>query len=286
MTDGGIDVILSRMEKTMTFITRRPDIADHAILDLRSARRVFAFGDIHGSLEVLIAKLASVNFDGAAGDFAICVGDWIDRGPSGMVAIREFLLANPAIRWTRGNHEDILRNACHAGGRHSPSKSGELLVRNGGMWIMAHLDNLDDDDDDVEPTPNAEAVAFADMLNDAPIAMTVLTPGGNRVGIVHAAVPADSWDDMVAALEGPDPVREDMAHHCMWDRKAADMAIGSAELNTRLDDWNVAGIDHVFYGHTKTGRTPVRHGNQSWIDTGAYETGVLTLVDVDQWMAG
>jgi serine/threonine protein phosphatase 1 len=265
-----------REENRMTHHTRRPDIADHLVLDLSAARRVLAFGDVHGSLEVLTAKLDEMGFDAAAGDVAICVGDWMDRGPAGLVEMHDFLEANPGIRWTRGNHEDILRNACHAGGRRTMEKSAEDLVLNGGMWILDHLDH---------DAPNAEAIAFADMLNAAPIAMTVLTPGGRRVGIVHAAVPADSWDDMVAVLEGPDPLREDMAFHCMWDRKAADMAIGTAENGTKLDDWIVPGIDHVFYGHTRTGREPVRHGNQSWIDTGAYRTGILTMVDVDAWIA-
>jgi serine/threonine protein phosphatase 1 len=267
-----------REENDMAYRTRNPHIADHRLVDLRHARRIFVFGDVHGSLAVLIAMLLEVGFDAAAGDVAICVGDWMDRGPDGLVEVRAFLAANPGILWTRGNHEDILRNACHEGGRHDSDTACNLLIRNGGSWITDHLG----EDDDL---PNAEAVAFADMLNAAPIAMTVLTPGGKRVGIVHAAVPADSWDDMVAALEGPDPAREDMSHHCMWDRKAADMAIGTAENGTKLDDWNVPGIDHVFYGHTRTGTKPVRHGNQSWIDTGAYRTGILTMVDVDAWIA-
>ena len=265
----------------MAYITRNPHIADHRLVDLRSARRVFVFGDVHSSLSVLVAKLAEVGFDAAAGDVAICLGDWMDRGPDGLVEVRDFLAANPAILSIRGNHEDILRNACHEGGRHDRNQSANILIRNGGSWICDHLEEQGDDDH-----PDAEATAFADLLNANPIAMTVLTPGGNRIGLVHAAVPAESWDDMVTALEGPDPMREDMAFHCMWDRKAADMAIGSAEHGTRLDEWIVPGIDHVFYGHTRTGTQPVRHGNQSWIDTGAYRTGILTMVDADAWIAG
>lgn len=262
----------------MTFATRRPHIADHRLVDLRHARRVLVFGDVHGSLAVLVAMLIEVGFDAAAGDVAICVGDWMDRGPTSMVEMRDFLRANPAILWTRGNHEDILRNACHEGGRLPKANSFHHLLKSGGDWMLDHLDD--------DGTPDAEMTAFADMLNDAPIAMTVLTPGGNRIGVVHAAVPADSWDEMVAALEGPDPLREDMTRHCMWDRMGADMAIATAENGTRLDDWIVPGIDHVFYGHTRTGEKPVRHGNQSWIDTGAYRTGILTMVDADIWMEG
>lgn len=266
-------------EKDMAYATRTPNIPDHRVVDLTSARRVFVFGDVHGSLDVLVAKLDEVRFDADAGDVAVCVGDWMDRGPAKMTDMLAFLDDNTNVLWTRGNHEDILRNACHEGGRRTCEQSAEDLIRNGGMWVIDHVD-MDAN------KPNGEVVAFADLLNAAPIAMTVLTPGGNRVGIVHAAVPADSWDDMVAALEGTDPIREDMSHHCMWDRKAADMAIATAANGTKLDDWNVPGIDHVFYGHTITGRTPVRHGNQSWIDTGAYRTGVLTMLDVDAWIAG
>ncbi len=265
----------------MTFATRTPQIRDHLFLDMWDARRLFAFGDVHGSLGHLRAKLAEVEFDAAAGDFAVCVGDWMDRGPDGMVAVREFLETTPGILSIRGNHEDILRNACHDGGRHDRKRAAEMHARSGGSWILDHLV-----EEGYDLVPNAEAIAFSDMLNAAPVAMTIITPAGHQIGIVHAAVPADSWDAMVAALEGPDPLREDMAYHCMWDRKAADMAIGSAENGTRLDDWKVPGIDHVFYGHTRTGTEPVRHGNQSWIDTGAYSTGILTMVDVDAWIAG
>lgn len=261
----------------MRYVTRRPHIADHMIVDLSAARRAFVFGDVHGSLGVLKDALASVFFDASLGDVAICVGDWMDRGPAGLVETRDFLKANPAIRWTRGNHEDILRNACHEGGRRSIDDSAGDLIRNGGRWAFNHID---------EDTGYADAdlVAFADLLNDAPIAMTVLTPGGRRVGIVHAAVPHQSWDGMVAALEGPDPLREDMAFHCMWDRDAADMAIDRRDEG-RPFGYGVDGIDHVFHGHTKMGREPLTFGNVSWIDTGAYKTGVLTLLDIDAFLA-
>ena len=261
----------------MPYATRKPHIADHRVLDLSAARRAFVFGDVHGRLDLLRAALAAVGFDGLAGDVAICVGDWMDRGPAGLTETRDFL-ATPGITWIRGNHEDILRNACHPGGRRTMDQSAEDLVRNGGMWIIDHVDM-------VRNAPDAEATAFADLLNDAPIALTVLTPGGARVGIVHAAVAADTWGDMVAALEGPDPAREDMAHHCMWDRVAADHAKALSKDGVRDRDWNVPGIDHVFYGHTIMREGPVRHGNQSWIDTGAYRTGNLTLVEIDPWIA-
>ena len=262
----------------MAYITRRPDIADHEMLDLSLARRIFVFGDVHGCLALLLAKLLAVGFDGAAGDIAICVGDWMDRGPAGLAEMRAFLDANPAVLWVRGNHEDIIRNACHDGGRRTVDQTAGDLVKNGGMWAFDHVDHE-------RNRGNAELTAFADMLNDAPIAYTIITPAGRRVGIVHAAVPNQSWSHMVDALEGPDPAREDMTHHCMWDRDAADMAMDRRAAGQAFG-YLVEGIDHVFHGHTVVGREPMTFGNASWIDTGAYKTGILTMLDIDAFLDG
>jgi len=261
----------------MSGITRRPEIADHQTVDLSGARRVLVFGDVHGNLALLRTQLAEMGYDPRSGDVAISVGDWLDRGPDAL-AVRDFLAGHQEIRWVRGNHEDILSNACHAGGRFSCDQAAAMLIRNGGDWVLDHLH-------ETENRPDDNVVEFADMLNSAPVAMTVLTPGGHRVGIVHAAVPADSWTDLVDALEGPDPHREEMAFHAMWDRAAADYAIRAAKDGQQQNDLIVPGIDHVFYGHTRTGKRPVRHGNQTWLDTGAYSTGILTMVDIDQWIA-
>jgi len=261
----------------MSGITRRPEIADHQTVDLSGARRVLVFGDVHGNLALLRTKLAEMGYAPSSGDVAISVGDWLDRGPDDL-AVGDFLAEHPEIRWVRGNHEDILRNACQPGGRFSSNQAAAMLIRNGGGWILDQLH-------ETENRPNDQVVELADLLNTGPVAMTVLTPGGRRVGIVHAAVPADSWTDLVDALEGPDPHREDMAFHTMCDRAAAHYAIRAAKDGQVLDDMIVPGIDHVFHGHTRTGERPVRHGNQTWLDTGAYRTGILTMVDIDQWIA-
>jgi serine/threonine protein phosphatase 1 len=264
----------------MPYATRRPGIADHEILDLSNARRVLVFGDVHGRVDLVVARLAALAFDPAAGDIAICVGDWMDRGPAGLAAMRAFLDANPAILWVRGNHEQILDDACHGHdglSRLSREQAEETLVRNGGVWACSHLDDHGHAD--------ADLAAFSDMLNEAPIAYTVLTPGGRRVGIVHASVPNQSWDHMVVALEGPDPMREAAAYDCMWGRAAADMAIDRRDADQAFG-FMVDGIDHVFHGHTRVGREPLTFGNVSWIDTGAYKTDVLTMLDVDSFLDG
>lgn len=243
----------------------------HATVDARDMHRVLTFGDVHGCLEVLNAALIAHGYDPEAGDVAIGLGDWMDRGPAGLAEMNAFLDAHPEIRWVRGNHDDMLLRACSEGeGQHG---AAENLYLNGGRWILDHMD-------ETTGLPNVEAGALAYRLNAAPVAMTVLTPGNRRIGLVHAAVPADSWTSMVAALEGSDDEAGRMAWNCLWDRKAAYQAIGEAERGQSCDDWIVPGIDRVFYGHTPIKR-PVRHGNQTWIDTAAFASGILTVIDLD-----
>lgn len=249
------------------------DLRFHEILDLRDARRVLTFGDTHGCLELLAATLKANGYDPEAGDVAVGMGDWMDRGPAGLPEMNAFLDAHPRIKWVRGNHDEMLRSACYPDGRIDQDTSCYNLVRNGGGWAV-------DYSDDNTGLPDATLTRLADRLNDAPIAYTVLTPGGRRVGLVHAGVPAETWDEMVAALEGPDPAREAMAWDCQWMRKAAEYAIAEAARGMRCDDWIVPGIDRVVYGHTIV-PAPINHGNQWWIDTGAFRTGTLTMLDLD-----
>ena len=46
---------------------------------------------------------------------------------------------------------------------------------------------------------------------------------------------------------------------------------------------HVKNIDHVFHGHTILG-SPFTLSNRSWIDTGAYMGGDLTLIDIDRFL--
>ncbi len=246
----------------------------HHTIDATAMRRVFVFGDLHGCIRLLEEALIVHGYDPDQGDVAFGLGDLMDRGPAGLAEMNAFLDAHPEIRWVRGNHDDMLLRACQGDGGREQRQAGENLFFNGGRWIMDHLD-------DQTGMPNADAIAFAHRLNAMPVAITLLTPGGRRVGLVHAAVPADSWTDMVATLIGDTPEAGQMAWNCLWDRRAAELAIAEAEAGRTSVDWKVAGIDRVYYGHTIV-KAPVRHGNQAWIDTGAFRSGTLTVIDLDQ----
>lgn len=248
----------------------------HVALDLSTRRRVFACGDVHGHLGLLRARMAAVGYDGASGDVLVCTGDWLDRGGDAL-EIRDLLAGDPSILWTRGNHETMLHATIHETTPRARLAAQAFHVRHGGEWIFDHLVERDG-----EEVPTDEIAAFSERLNSAPVAYRILTPGGNDVGIVHADVPADTWADMAKALNGREPARSDMAHRCLWGRERANRMLADRGREQNL---SVPDVDHVFIGHTIVGREPFVHGNVTMLDTGAYATGVLTLVDVDGWIA-
>lgn len=116
-------------------------------------------------------------------------------------------------------------------------------IMNGGVWSM----NCDED----------ELFCFAEMADSLPWLIEVETDKG-VIGILHAES-STIWQenyshDQDAIIWGRSKIRnEDMAE--------------------------IEGIDHVFVGHTPLSK-PISLGNVSYIDTGAFHTGVLTLEQI------
>lgn len=268
------------------------DVRDYVSVDLSKARRVFTCGDLHGRLDLLVAELERVGFDASLGDWLIMIGDLLDRGPD-VLAIRDFLQANPQVLWIRGNHEHLLQGALFKAHR-TEDVFALIHDRNGGQWLRdfapagmpfdQYMSRLCAGDSSFMPE---EILDFAAMLGEAPVAARVRTPGGRVIGLVHADVPAADWASMARVLLSDDvEARGWMAARCMWSRARMDDYYRHRAFGALADfDCTVEGVDHVFFGHTKLAET-MTHSNCSWIDTGAYKTGNLTLVDVDEWVAG
>ena len=72
--------------------------------------KIFAIGDIHGSIDRLQDLMQKIPID-FANDTLLFIGDYIDRGP-GSVEVVEYLMALkkrvPEIILLKGNHEDML----------------------------------------------------------------------------------------------------------------------------------------------------------------------------------
>ncbi len=132
-------------------------------------------------------------------------------------------------------------------------KGGEsraLWVINGGAWAF-----------DEDAVGLRELLAAS--LRRLPYAREIQV-GQRRIGLVHAEPPAD-W----ARIDDCD------RHDLVWGRRRI----------RRGDETPVAGIDAVVVGHTIL-ETPTTLGNVHYLDTGAFATGRLTLVEAQALLAG
>lgn len=178
-------------------------------------------------------------------DRLFCVGDLIDRGPDSFMCLS--LPFEPWFFGVRGNHEMLAVDALEKGGN-----TEDLWMINGGTWVITEY-----------------KVEVRQLLLEAlpylPYARQVEVMG-QQVGIVHAEPPAD-W----SLIEGASPAsKEEM----VWGRKRI----------KKMDTTPVTGIDAVVVGHTII-EQPTWLGNVFYIDTGAFQTGRLTLINAREALA-
>lgn len=232
----------------------------HREIDLRDRRRVLAAGDVHGDFDLLEARLTEMAWDPLQ-DQLILLGDIVDRGPDSLRAL-EWVDTLRVL----GNHEEVVALVAQR------EIDDEEWVREFGAGWIWDMDR-------------AQARDVARRLNEAPVALSVVTPVGRRIGICHADCPSD-WNWVVTTLEGEEgATRREMVRKCLWSRDQG-LEIVNAHYEGRSHESPsgiMSGIDHVFHGHTAMWR-PFIHGDRSWIDTGGAMTGRLTVVDVDRWL--
>lgn len=149
----------------------------------------------------------------------------------------------PWFHAVRGNHEELARKALREG---EGSNAWALWMINGGGWV-------------VESGVGETRRVLQAALRHLPLAREIAVMG-KCVGMVHAEPPAD-WSRIEAA-----------------DREA--LVWGRSRIQ-RGDETPVAGIDAVVVGHTIVER-PLTLGNVHYLDTGAFCTGRLTLIEAHE----
>jgi len=225
-------------------------------LDFSKKRKVFVVGDLHGEFAKLVVALFFQGFDPEL-DVVICVGDLVDRGPASEAF--EYYIAQPWFFWSLGNH-DLQPREFLLG-----YEDADNVSHNGGDWFLAK-------------SPS-EQERLATVLEDAPIALEVITPGGHRIGIAHADIHT-RWD--VLAEQCADPAQERYLVNLITGSRET---IRSIQNNPDLDPAQVRvhGIDHVFHGHTPISE-PLTFANRTFIDTMVTDQDNLTVLDVDMWL--
>jgi len=226
-------------------------------LEKNTRGRDFVVGDIHGHFELFEQLLTSINFNPAV-DRIISVGDGIDRGPESHRALE--YLAKPWFYSILGNHEAMLIDS-------QAREYGvyELWMKNGGEWS----DRVSDDYLNLS----------AEIYKSLPYVIEVETANG-LVGVVHADVPAKlTWPQLIKALSR-DRIKPKDQQKLLWSRDSYRNLRKSRENPEMVAEPFIEGVYRVYLGHSIV-NTPCLFGNLMFIDTGAYVTGNLTAVDLN-----
>jgi len=206
----------------------------HQIIKKNTIGRDFVVGDIHGCYDQLMNALSYEGFN-RSNDRLFSVGDIIDRGPDSEKCLK--LLQEPWFHMVRGNHEEMLINACGGGGESYNWRASF------GSWAKR-----------IDPE---EMSAWGKRLQALPIAITIETDK-YLVGICHAEPDGQDWNKMV---ENPKSINV-----MLWGRRVL----------SKRPKYDVEGVDITIHGHTPIDR-PVWVGNRYFMDTGAGHGQDLTV---------
>lgn len=226
-------------------------------LPLNTAGVDFVVGDIHGRFDLLDALMKRIGYRSGT-DRIIAVGDLIDRGPYCEQVLS--ILKKPGFYSVRGNHEDMIIDYCDALYRIDDRRDviplvahNEHIVKNGGRWFL--------------DAPRLIKMAYAATFDRLPYAIDIKTAHG-LIGVVHAECPVNDWADLEAAFTNLH--KDGFVTRAIWSR----------ERFKHQDTRQIAGVHHVFVGHTIV-PDPTTLGNTTYIDTGAFDSDRLTAIRLD-----
>ena len=122
-------------------------------------------------------------------------------------------------------------------------------------------------------------IPFYEAFIQLPIAREISLNNGKRIGLVHAELPDEvSWQHVRARLASL-PGQQFNMH----ERDIARMLWAKTQVYRYPDDQTmiqpVAGIDHVFHGHTIVHVQPETIQNRTFMDLGSYETGEVGFIN-------
>lgn len=211
--------------------------------------RLFVVGDIHGCYDLLIAELKRIGFNFEK-DLLVSVGDLVDRGQQNQkcaaLTREDWFLA------VRGNHEQF----CIEG--HKDYSVARNHVANGGEWFYR-----------LDSNTQRNIVNTFELL---PIALEV-TFKNKKYGFVHAHVEQNDWEEFKRDLDGIGDSWRSPVDMAIWCRERVYQPANETKYQV------IKNIDEVYLGHTILPK-PMRKHNCNFIDTGAFHTGILTILEL------
>lgn len=227
---------------------------------------VYAVGDVHGRYDLLYLLLAKVEEDtiaraGGRTPVLIFCGDYVDRGPDSARVLDALCWlkrhSTYDVRFLKGNHEQVMLDYIR-----DPSGSREWMDFGGAQTLMSYGVQPPLAEDDV----SRHWVARDDLLERLPAAhlrfleqLDLLLTIGDYA-FVHAGIRPGK------------PLVEQSTDDLLWIRQDF---LSSHKAHEKI----------VVHGHTWFSDQPALLANRIGIDTGAYETGVLSAVRLEDGAA-
>lgn len=226
-------------------------------------RRAYAVGDVHGRLDLLDALLEDIERDARsrppAKTFVVFLGDLVDRGPDSAGVLERLSTYRPAFAtpvFLMGNHEEFFLDVL--------AGDADMV----GNWLTYGGREL----------AHSYGISEGWLLNASPQAIAAevyrLVPARHRE-FVRGFGDSFRFGDYLFVHAGIRPgvaLEDQLPRDMRWIREAF------------LEDRSDHGVV-VVHGHTIVEQVEERP-NRIGIDTGAYETGILTAVgvqDTERW---
>ena len=242
------------LQRMNTLTARRSDVVRPQV---PAGQRVYAIGDVHGRLDLLIPLLAHIRDDIAARSIAdnhvVLLGDLVDRGPYSAETLEYVVSGLPGFatfHTLMGNHEEAMLRALDP----LEDRSQNLWLKFGGYETLASygvpVSLLGDEIPSIETLRRYIPERHHQFLDSLPDAIRF----GDYV-LVHAGVrPGVALDEQSSA---------DMR----WIRKDF------------LDHRGDLGA-YIVHGHSISIEPDIQT-NRIGIDTGAYRSGTLTALGLE-----
>lgn len=230
--------------------------------DSTNGQLVYAVGDIHGCYDHFAALLAQISLDAARRargrrPILVFLGDFVDRGPQSAKVLQGLIWLQQRgdfeLHLLKGNHEEALLQFVEA------PEQAQPWLRFGGLETLQSYGVAAPAP---EPEPAALIRARDELLQRMPAAHLRLL---NRLS---PCVSIGGYAFVHAGIRPGAPLARQAEHDFLWIREPF--------LNHPGPHEKV-----IVHGHSWTSAEPQVLAHRIGLDTGAYETGVLSGVMLD-----
>ena len=217
--------------------------------------RIFVVSDLHGHYDLLHEALKDAGFYSKT-DLLFVIGDWTDRGPDSKYILD--YVNEPWVHSVQGNHEKMYIEGFESHW-HPNNRSVLTLKAHGGDWIWnSGLTDLD-------------KILIHEAFSAMPLAIELLLPNSIKVGLIHAEVPYNDWNQWLNISQAE--LEWDGTATAQWARRWYQAQYNGCVKN----------IDLVMVGHTPTKSSDIEQlGNMLFIDGGSFFNDKINLVEIDK----